>query len=162
MSWSTPLASRLAPKRTLVVFELADSPCICAQASGIHHIRQLVPHHPACSVLHLKVVGQKLLPLEGLVQGLLEVPGGGCGVSWWTTACVRRWGTAEGPSCIHLCLLQVFSVWTDSLEWIFYLLSLRSKLIKVQTCCQACMASLLWLAWLARHAALSLRLVWLD
>jgi hypothetical protein len=29
---------------------------------------------PSCSVLHLEVVGHKLLPLEGLVQGLLEVP----------------------------------------------------------------------------------------
>jgi hypothetical protein len=69
------------PHLILVVLDLVNSPCICLQVSGIHHVRQLVPHHPACSVLNLDVVGHELLPLEGLVQGLLEVPGGGLGVS---------------------------------------------------------------------------------
>jgi hypothetical protein len=80
MSWSTPLASqqsltyRLAPQLILVVLDLVNSPCIGPQASRIHHIKQLVPHHPACSVLQLEVVGHELLPL--LYRVFLRFPVG--------------------------------------------------------------------------------------
>jgi hypothetical protein len=77
---STPLDSRqsltyrLAPQLILAVLDLVNSPCIGPQASRIHYVRQQVSNHPACSVLHIEVIGKELLPL--LYRVFLRFPVG--------------------------------------------------------------------------------------
>jgi hypothetical protein len=113
----------------LIVLDLV----VLVLASRIHYIRQLVPHHPACSVLHLEVVGHKLLPL--LYRAFLKFPVGAV-VSVDEPLPVLE---DEEPMKGLLAYISVFfrSSLCELIPWneysIYSVHSLRSQLIKIQT-----------------------------